>query len=90
MSHGDRVTRLPPGFKVVGVSKGAPFAAIADETRKLYGVQFHPEVVHTPRGAAADRQFRAPHRRPAGRLDAWRTSARARSPRSARRSARAG
>jgi len=51
MSHGDRVTRLPPGFKVVGVSKGAPFAAIADEKRKLYAVQFHPEVAHTPRGA---------------------------------------
>ena len=50
MSHGDRVTRLPPGFKVVGVSKGAPFAAIADEKRKLYAVQFHPEVAHTPRG----------------------------------------
>ncbi|HEY5832316.1 MAG TPA: glutamine-hydrolyzing GMP synthase, partial [Hyphomicrobiaceae bacterium] len=50
MSHGDRVTQLPPGFKVVGVSKGAPFAAIADEKRKLYAVQFHPEVAHTPRG----------------------------------------
>ncbi|MEW5963886.1 MAG: glutamine-hydrolyzing GMP synthase [Pseudomonadota bacterium] len=51
MSHGDRVTRLPEGFKVVGISKGAPFAAIADEARKLYAVQFHPEVVHTPKGA---------------------------------------
>jgi GMP synthase (glutamine-hydrolysing) len=51
MSHGDRVTRLPEGFKVVGVSRGAPFAAIADEARKFYAVQFHPEVVHTPRGA---------------------------------------
>ncbi len=51
MSHGDRVTRLPPGFKVVGVSKGAPFAAIADEKRKLYAVQFHPEVAHTPQGS---------------------------------------
>jgi len=50
MSHGDRVTRLPAGFKVVGVSKGAPFAAIADEKRKLFAVQFHPEVAHTPRG----------------------------------------
>jgi GMP synthase (glutamine-hydrolysing) len=52
MSHGDRVTALPPGFKVVAVSQGAPFAAIADEKRKLYAVQFHPEVVHTPRGSA--------------------------------------
>ncbi len=52
MSHGDRVTKLPDGFRVVGVSQGAPFAAIADESRKLYAVQFHPEVAHTPRGAA--------------------------------------
>ena len=50
MSHGDRVTGLPDGFKAVAVSKGAPFAAIADESRHFYGVQFHPEVVHTPRG----------------------------------------
>jgi GMP synthase (glutamine-hydrolysing) len=51
MSHGDRVTSLPPGFEPVAVSDGAPFAAIADETRRYYGVQFHPEVVHTPDGA---------------------------------------
>jgi len=51
MSHGDRVTRLPPGFQIVGASEGAPFAAIADDARMLYGVQFHPEVVHTPDGA---------------------------------------
>jgi len=51
MSHGDRVTRLPAGFRVVGVSTGAPFAAVADEERRLYAVQFHPEVAHTPRGA---------------------------------------
>jgi GMP synthase (glutamine-hydrolysing) len=51
MSHGDRVTKLPDGFRAVAVSNGAPFAAIADDARKLYGVQFHPEVVHTPRGA---------------------------------------
>jgi GMP synthase (glutamine-hydrolysing) len=51
MSHGDRVTALPAGFKVVAVSQGAPFAAIADEARRLYAVQFHPEVAHTPRGA---------------------------------------
>ncbi|MBX3480746.1 MAG: glutamine-hydrolyzing GMP synthase [Caulobacter sp.] len=50
MSHGDRVTALPPGFEVIAVSDGAPFAAIADEARKIYAVQFHPEVVHTPRG----------------------------------------
>ncbi|WP_038034639.1 glutamine-hydrolyzing GMP synthase [Thermopetrobacter sp. TC1] len=50
MSHGDRVVRLPAGFEVVGVSEGAPYAAIADEARRFYGVQFHPEVVHTPDG----------------------------------------
>jgi GMP synthase (glutamine-hydrolysing) len=52
MSHGDRVTALPPGFRAVAVSDNAPFAAIANDERKIYGVQFHPEVVHTPRGAA--------------------------------------
>jgi GMP synthase (glutamine-hydrolysing) len=57
MSHGDRVTRLPPGFEVIGVSHNAPFAAIADEARKFYAVQFHPEVVHTPQGAALLRNF---------------------------------
>jgi GMP synthase (glutamine-hydrolysing) len=57
MSHGDRVTRLPPGFKVVGVSQGAPFAAIADEKRRLYAVQFHPEVAHTPKGSQLIRNF---------------------------------
>ncbi|MGO4842742.1 GMP synthase (glutamine-hydrolyzing), partial [Rhizobiaceae sp. 2RAB30] len=51
MSHGDRVTALPPGFRIVGTSANAPFAAIADEARKFYAVQFHPEVVHTPDGA---------------------------------------
>lgn len=51
MSHGDRVTALPEGFRVVATSSGAPFAAIADDRRKFYGVQFHPEVVHTPDGA---------------------------------------
>ena len=57
MSHGDRVTSLPSGFSVVAVSEGAPFAAIANEERRFYGVQFHPEVVHTPRGAALISNF---------------------------------
>ena len=51
MSHGDRVTALPEGFRPVAVSEGAPFAAFADDRRQFYGVQFHPEVVHTPHGA---------------------------------------
>ena len=57
MSHGDRVTALPPGFRSVAVSEGAPFAVIANDARRLYGVQFHPEVVHTPHGAALLRNF---------------------------------
>ena len=57
MSHGDRVIELPEGFRPVAVSEGAPFAAIADEVRGYYGVQFHPEVVHTPDGAKLLRNF---------------------------------
>ncbi|WP_375203908.1 glutamine-hydrolyzing GMP synthase [Hyphococcus sp.] len=51
MSHGDRVNAIPDGFEVIAKSDGAPFAAIANEARKIYAVQFHPEVVHTPDGA---------------------------------------
>jgi GMP synthase (glutamine-hydrolysing) len=51
MSHGDRVEAIPDGFKVIARSDGAPFAAIADEDRRFYGIQFHAEVVHTPDGA---------------------------------------
>ena len=51
MSHGDRVTAIPEGLKVVATSIGAPFAFIADDERKIYATQFHPEVVHTPDGA---------------------------------------
>ena len=57
MSHGDRVVSLPDGFRVVATSEGAPFAAIADEDRRFYGVQFHPEVVHTPSGAQLLKNF---------------------------------
>ena len=57
MSHGDRVIDLPQGFKVVATSDSAPFAAIADDERHFYGVQFHPEVVHTPQGAALLKKF---------------------------------
>jgi GMP synthase (glutamine-hydrolysing) len=51
MSHGDRVTALPEGFEVIGTSANAPFAMIANEARRIWAVQFHPEVVHTPDGA---------------------------------------
>ena len=57
MSHGDRVTALPPGFRVLATSPNAPIAAIADEARKFYATQFHLEVVHTPQGAALLRNF---------------------------------
>jgi GMP synthase (glutamine-hydrolysing) len=57
MSHGDRVVALPPGFKKVAVSDGAPFAVVADDGRRYYGVMFHPEVVHTPHGAALLKNF---------------------------------
>jgi len=49
-SHGDEVTALPKGFRVVGTTEGCNFAAVEDRQRKLYGLQFHPEVAHTPRG----------------------------------------
>ncbi len=57
MSHGDRITQMPPGFAVAGVSPNAPFAVIQDEKRKYYGLMFHPEVVHTPDGAKLIRNF---------------------------------
>ncbi len=50
MSHGDRVTQLPSGFQVIGRTENSPYAAIADPERRFFGVQFHPEVVHTPQG----------------------------------------
>lgn len=57
MSHGDRVKTLPPGFHVIASSHGAPLAAFADEERRYYGLMFHPEVVHTPDGAALLQNF---------------------------------
>lgn len=57
MSHGDRVGAIPDGFEIVATSEGAPYAAIADEAKQFYGVQFHPEVVHTPRGAEIIKNF---------------------------------
>jgi GMP synthase (glutamine-hydrolysing) len=89
MSHGDKVDSIPPGFRIVAQSAGAPFAATADDERRFYGVQFHPEVVHTPDGGKLIANFVATSAAwPAtGR---WLSFATPRSPRSARRWARAG
>jgi GMP synthase (glutamine-hydrolysing) len=57
MSHGDRVTKLPAGFKAIGRAANSPIAIIADEARGFYAMQFHPEVVHTPDGAGLIRNF---------------------------------
>ncbi len=57
MSHGDRVTALPEGFRAIASSPNAPIAGIAHPARRLYGLQFHPEVAHTRRGAAILERF---------------------------------
>jgi GMP synthase (glutamine-hydrolysing) len=57
MSHGDKVTQLPDGFKVIGSNDTTPIAAMADETRRFYAVQFHPEVTHTKQGVTILRRF---------------------------------
>ena len=57
MSHGDKVTELPKGFSVIAESENAPFAAIANEDKRIFGVQFHPEVVHTPNGSKMLKNF---------------------------------
>ncbi len=57
MSHGDRVTELPPGFRVLGKAPNSPIAIIGDDTRKFYATQFHLEVMHTPQGAQLLRNF---------------------------------
>jgi GMP synthase (glutamine-hydrolysing) len=57
MSHGDKVTELPAGFKVIASNATTPIAAMADETRKFYAVQFHPEVTHTKQGQAMLNRF---------------------------------
>ncbi len=57
MSHGDRIETPPPGFAVLAHSSNSPIAAMGDVTRKLYGLQFHPEVAHTPQGGEILRRF---------------------------------
>jgi len=57
MSHGDKVSALPPGFKVMASTPSCPIAGMADEQRRFYGVQFHPEVTHTVQGRALIERF---------------------------------
>jgi GMP synthase (glutamine-hydrolysing) len=57
MSHGDKVAGLPPGFSVIASNESTPIAGMADESRRFYGVQFHPEVTHTKQGKAIIGQF---------------------------------
>jgi len=57
MSHGDKVTEMPPGFKLMASTDSCPVAGMADEARRFYGLQFHPEVTHTQQGAAILQRF---------------------------------
>ncbi|MSU66835.1 MAG: glutamine-hydrolyzing GMP synthase [Opitutus sp.] len=56
-SHGDKLTRLPPGFRAIGTTENSPYAAVEDASRRFYGIQFHPEVFHTERGVDMIRNF---------------------------------
>merc|ERR1719326_1418427 len=57
MSHGDKVTELPPDFRAIGYTSSCEYAAVESTTRKMYGVQFHPEVTHTLFGTALIKNF---------------------------------
>ena len=57
MSHGDQLTAMPPNFRVTASTETAPFAAIENEAEKIYGIQFHPEVTHTPLGSLLLKNF---------------------------------
>lgn len=57
MSHGDKITRIPIGFRIIGATENSPIAAMENETKKIYGLQFHPEVVHTPKGKKIIKNF---------------------------------
>ncbi len=57
MSHGDRLSQLPEGFCTIATSHNSPFAGIAHKEKSIFGIQFHPEVTHTPRGKDLLRNF---------------------------------
>ena len=57
MSHGDKVTDLPSGFKIIASNQSTPVAGIANESKNIYGFQFHPEVTHTPQGSKIIKRF---------------------------------
>src|SRR5713226_8384917 len=57
MSHGDQLSAPPPDFHIIGHTKSAPYAAIAHDTKPIYGIQFHPEVTHSPRGKEVIARF---------------------------------
>ncbi len=90
MSHGDSVHRAPEGFRVTGESAGSPVAAFEDDERRLYGVQWHPEVVHIGVRAAGAGELPDPRRADRARTGPRRASSRTWSRRCARRSATPG
>jgi GMP synthase (glutamine-hydrolysing) len=57
MSHGDQISAPPPDFHIIGHTKSAPYAAVAHNTKPLYGIQFHQEVTHSPRGKEVISRF---------------------------------
>lgn len=57
MSHGDQLSEIPPTFQVIGKTSSAPFAAIVHKSKPIYGIQFHPEVTHSPRGKEVIARF---------------------------------
>ena len=74
MSHGDKVVQVPPGFRAVASSDSSPFAVITHESKPFYGVQFHPEVVHTLEGAQLLKNFVRQNRGLCRRTGRWRIS----------------
>ena len=88
MSHGDSVSEAPAGMKVTATTSGAPVAAFEDDERRLYGVQWHPEVLHSTFGQQVLENFLLPRRRARARLDRGQRRRRAGRARSARRWAR--